>query len=505
MMYQQMLNWVWAIAGWKRIDTWLSKSIKICQKRIILVLVSSLTEIQVTMNLSIAAGFLFAQNPINCLLCNSQKSFRIILQKIILISSVLILSFVAVGQNEAYVIRSTVTGCVNVRSTHDIDAGIIACLDAGTPITVIGTEPFWREIRFGNNKRGWIAKKFIEPAIAVPVSNDLTIPDTAFLTIHFIDVGQGDAIWIQTFDDKIDGNGKFEGRSIVIDGGPYSANTNNPVLSYIEGVGYHGADIEALIVTHPHIDHFRGSIAIAKHFNIKNYYDPGYPNTKETYLSLLDIVKGKNGIPPKAERIHIGQENFGQLNWGNELKVEILYAWNGNPNNDLGDENTVENNSSIVLRIQYGEHVFLFMGDAEGKERNDSPVTPKYVEKILLDNEATRLKLKANLLKIAHHGSETSSTIPFIQAVNPDIVIVQSGRKKFGTKYLPDLTTLQRYCANNPNVKIYRTDQGDAAANLSETAAVDKDNIIIQSNGRGQIKVKAFQGGNIFTGNFCGN
>lgn len=421
----------------------------------------------------------------------------------LLATLLLILSSISFSQDEAYTIRTTVTSCVNVRNDHDINATAIACLDAGTPVIVIGTVPFWREIRFGNNKHGWIAKKFIVPATAVPVSNDLTIPDTAYLTIHFIDVGQGDAIWIQTFDDKIDGNGKFEGRSIVIDGGPYSGNTNNPVLSYIEGVGHHGADIEALIVTHPHIDHFKGSIAIAKHFNIKHYYDPGYPNTKVTYLSLLDLVRGANGVPPKAEHIHIGQENFGQINWGNELKVDVLYSWNGNPDNNLGGANTVENNSSIVLRVQYGEHVFLFMGDAEGKERNDDPSTPKYVEKILLDNDPSRLK--ANLLKIAHHGSETSSTLPFIQAVNPDIVIVQSGRKKFGTRFLPDLSTLQRYCANNPNVKIYRTDQGDAEAHLSESAAVDKDNIIIRSNGKGQIEVKAYQGGHIFTGNFCDN
>ena len=446
----------------------------------------------------------FAQKPGRGLSGNSQKNFHIISEKIILVGLLLMFSFLAFGQDEAYIIRNTVTGCVNVRSTHDINAGVVGCLDAGTPVTVIGTVPFWREIRFGNNKRGWIAKKFIEPTTAVPVSTDLTIPDTAYLTIHFIDVGQGDAIWIQTFDDKIDGNGKFEGRSIVIDGGPYSTNTNNPVLSYIESEGHHGADIEALIVTHPHVDHFKGSIAIAKHFNIKKYYDPGYPNTKATYQSLLDIIKGKNGVPPKAERIHIGQANFGELNWGNELKVEVLYAWNGNPNNNLGDENTVENNSSIVLRIQYGDHVFLFMGDAEGKERNDSPATPKYVEKILLDNDTTRPKLKANLLKIAHHGSETSSTTPFIQAVNPDIVIVQSGRKDFNGRYLPDRSTLLRYCTNNPNVKIYRTDQGDTVHH-SEPAAVDKDNIIIRSNGRGQITVKALQNGNIFTGNFCGN
>jgi beta-lactamase superfamily II metal-dependent hydrolase len=295
---------------------------------------------------------------------------------------------------------------------------------------------------------------------------------------------------------------------LLLTAGPYSGNTNNPVLSYIEGVGHHGADIEALIVTHPHIDHFRGSMAIAKHFNIKHYYDPGYPNTKDTYTSFLDIVKGKDDVPAKAEHIHIGKESFGELNWGSELKVEVLYSWGGNPNNILGnansDEGTVENNASIVLRIQYGDHVFLFMGDAEGKERDDDPATPQYVEKILLDNSAMVPKLKANLLKIAHHGSETSSTTPFIQAVNPDVVIVQSGRKKFKSRFLPDLSTLLRYCANNPNVKICRTDEGDTV-HQSEPAAVDKDNIVVTSNGKGQLKVTAYKNGVVFTGNFCSN
>lgn len=436
------------------------------------------------------------------LFCRLRKSFRVISPKTILAASLLLCSYIATSQEQAYVVRSNVTGCVNVRTSNDIDAALVDCLEAGTPVTVIGSEPFWRKIRFRNNKLGWIAKKFIEPVTAPPVDTDTSIPDTAFLTIHFIDVGQGDAIWIQTFDDKIDGNGKFEGKSIVIDGGPYSGNTNNPVLSYIEGVGHHGADIEALIVTHPHIDHFKGSMAIANHFNIKHYYDPGYPNTKQTYLSFLDIIKGTPNKPAKAEHIHIGKENFGILDWGSELKVEVLYSWNGNPNDDLGDENTVENNSSIVLRVQYGDHVFLFMGDAEGKERDDDPATPKYIEKILLDGDQTRLK--SNLLKIAHHGSETSSTTPFIQAVNPDVVIVQSGRKKFGTRYLPDLSTLLRYCANNPNVKICRTDEGDTV-HQTEPSAVDKDNIVVTSNGKGQLKVTAYKNGVIFTGNFCSN
>ena len=432
------------------------------------------------MNLSPATRFCFIQKPVIFLL--------------------IILPSIVFSQNEPYVVRNTATSsCVFVRSTHDINATSIACLNPGTPVTVIGSVPFWREIRFGNNKHGWIAKKFIEPVTSEPVSTDVTIPDTAFLTIHFIDVGQGDAIWIQTFDDGIDGNGKFEGRSIVIDGGPDSTNLPNALLSYIEGEGHHGADIEAVIVTHPHNDHYNGAKAIIKHFTVKNYYDPGYPSDNVTYKSLIRRINGELNTA-KVEHIHIGQANFGIINWGNELKVEVLYSWDSTANHPLGSvDNTKTNNSSIVLRIQYGDHVFLFMGDAEGKEREDDPLTAKYVEKVLLANDSARLK--ANVLKIAHHGSETSSTLSFIKAVNPDVVIVQSGRKKFGTRFLPDITTLKRYCDHNPNVKIFRTDEGDT--NLSEAAAVDKDNIIIRSNGKGQVQVKAFKNGQVFNGNFC--
>lgn len=141
------------------------------------------------------------------------------------------------------------------------------------------------------------------------------------------------------------------------------------------------------------------------------------------------------------------------------------------------------------------------MGDAEGKDRADSPDEAKYVEKVLL--ETVPGKLKSTVLKIAHHGSETSSSIPFIQAVDPDIVIVQSGRKEFSGTYLPDKTTLQRYCAQNPNVKIYRTDQGDEDVGYGHSQAVDGDHIIIRSNGRGKPDVKASDGGVAVTVTFC--
>jgi competence protein ComEC len=404
-------------------------------------------------------------------------------------------------QDEEYRVRGTLASCLNVRSTASADGPSIDCLPPGTLVKVICLVPFWREVIYGNNQRGWVAKKFIEPIENFRGPVDTTIPTDAFLTIHFVDVGQGDAIWLQTYDDGIDGNGIFEGYSIIIDGGPYSADDSNPLLPYIEREGHHGADIEALFVSHPHSDHFRGAETISRHFSINHYYDPGYPSHLSSYNAFLSAMKGASGHSGRARQVHIGKANFGSINWGRELKVEVLYSWEGDLENVLGSGNTEVNNSSIVLRVQYGKDVFLFMGDAEGKERDDDPNEAKYVEKILLETVPDRLK--ATVLKIAHHGSETSSSIPFIEAVDPEIIVVQSGRLPFHDTFLPDHSTLQRYCAHNPQVQIYRTDEEDEHAGHSTREAVDSDHIVIQSNGRGTPLVRALQGGQPTTPHFC--
>lgn len=398
-----------------------------------------------------------------------------------------------------YKVRSTVSGCLQVRTDHSTEATSIDCITPGTEVTVLSSMPFWREVRY-NNKTGWVAKKYIE--LVQTAEDSLTIEANAFLTIHYIDVGQGDAIWIQTHDDGIDGNGKYEGYSIVIDGGPKTSIRENALAAYMEREGHHGADIEALIVSHPHVDHFNGAKTIAQHFTVNHFYDPGYPGGTQ-YNNLLKYIKGTSTATSRARKLHLGKTNFGNINWGSELQVEVLYAWNGDPDNLLGSGSTENNNASIVLRLQYGDHVFLFMGDAEGKDRDDAPGEAKYVEKRLL--ETVHAKLKSTVLKIAHHGSETSSTLPFIQAVDPEIVIVQSGRKNFSGTFLPDISTLNRYCEHNPNVKIYRTDHGDEEAGYSISQAVDGDHIIIRSNGKGKPGVKAFDGGEAVSITYCEN
>ena len=388
---------------------------------------------------------------------------------------------------ETYVVDETAAPCLRLRDDPSTSATQLDCLAPGTQVTVERSLPYWREIVTPGQTRGWVAKKFLrikDVSPEAPASSNL-IPSNAFLEIHFIDVGQGDAIWIHTHDDGIDGNGRFEGFNIVIDGGPYSADRDNPLLSYLEHIGHHGADIQALVVSHPHTDHFRGAETISRHFNVQHYYDAGYPSTLASYSSFMQAMRGSTGQPGRAKHVHLGFNEFGALDWGAELEVEVLYAWPGAAR-DLGSGNTEVNNSSIVLRLKYGDHQFLFMGDAEGKDRDDDPQVPKYVEARLLASNPT--KLKSTVLKIAHHGSETSSTLPFIEAVNPEVVVVQSGRKSFRGTFLPDASTLNRYCVHNPQIKIFRTDQGDQEFR-EERDAVDGDHIVIRSNGRDRITV----------------
>lgn len=327
-----------------------------------------------------------------------------------------------------------------------------------------------------------------------------TIPDRAWLEIHFVDVGQGDGIWIHTWDDSIPGNGRFDGRNIVIDGGPIASDARNPFLAYLRKHAPPDATIDALILTHPHDDHYPGALGVLRHYEVCDYYDPGYPKAGAGYARFLDAARSGH-CRGAATSTHVGREQFGHPDWGSELEVEFLYSWPGSPEG-LGRGNTLENNASIVMKLTYGTQSFLFMGDAEGKDRADSPAEPRYAEARMLGDPAVASRLRATLLKVAHHGSESSSTLPFIDAVDPSIVIVMSGRKNFNGTFLPDESTLQRYCDHNPAVRIYRTDQDDEAEHRTTATDADGDDIVVRTNGK-QTVVQAYSAGRPFTPPAC--
>ena len=371
----------------------------------------------------------------------------------------------------AYQVRPTVTTCINVRTEPSTDAEIVDCLVANEKVVVVDSAPFWRRVELENQQDGWIAKKFIIPDDTV-VSRESDL----VMEVHFIDVGQGDGIWIHTADDGIDGNGEFEGLNIVIDGGLESSDTHNAMLHYLKERAHHLAVLDVLIVTHPHTDHYRGAEGLTRHFEVEQYYDPGMPVNKVGYNAFIDSFSKPDHHVANVDR---GPSIVGELDWGDELDVEIINSWSGS-NTGMGhDEGTRINNSSVVLKVTYGDQTFLFMGDAEGKERADSPGTPKYAEKKILDSG---VDIGATVLKIAHHGSETSSTLPFIEAVNPTIVVVQSGRKCYSGRHIPDITTLQRYCDNNSETLFHRTDHGDEALH-KHRAYINGDHIVVRTDG----------------------
>lgn len=199
------------------------------------------------------------------------------------------------------------------------------------------------------------------------------------MDVHFIDVGQGDSILIITPSDK----------TILIDGGPPEA--GKKVVSYLEERNIE--EIDLLIATHPDIDHIGGLPHVMKSFEIKQILDSGKLYSTKTYGKYLNQI-WKDDIPVKIARKN------DQVKIDSLLDIKILNSYEKNRNN---------NQSSIVLKISYKEIDFLLMSDVEMEQ-----------EKALLKHQ----DLQSEIIKVAHHGSNTSTSLGFLQEVAPQAAIL---------------------------------------------------------------------------------
>ncbi len=214
------------------------------------------------------------------------------------------------------------------------------------------------------------------------------------LEIDFYDVGQGDAIFIET------GNGK----QILVDGGPSSI-----ILEKLgEEMPFYDRYIDLVILTHPEYDHINGLIEVIKRYNIGAIITNGVVRDTNQYKEWIKIIEQEN-IP-----IYIAQLG-GQIVFGDDVEMDILYPFE----NLNGKEISNTNNSSIVAKLIYKDFEILLTGDIE-----------KSVERKLIDSN---LDLQADVLKVAHHGSKTSSTEEFLKAVDSVLNIIQAGKdNKYG-------------------------------------------------------------------------
>lgn len=239
------------------------------------------------------------------------------------------------------------------------------------------------------------------------------------LEVHFLDVGQGDAIYIRTPDE-------FD---ILIDGGP-----NKNVLSQLGQVmPFWDHDIDIMILTHPHSDHVTGLVEVLRRYNVKEVYYTGVPHTTPDYIAWLEEISDQQ-IPMQIVEQPI------DFKLGNDIVFQFLY-----PQKSLKDQEITElNNSSIVNRLVYGETEFLLMGDAEKEVEEELIANYCHPELDSGDSEDCS-QLSSDILKLGHHGSSSSSSEEFLEVVDPDLAVIQVGQgNSFGHPHNIILDRLRR-------------------------------------------------------------
>jgi len=265
-----------------------------------------------------------------------------------------------------------------------------------------------------------------------------SLAQESLLKIHFLDVGQGDAIYIRT----------PEGQDILIDGGP----DNQVVQELSQVMPFWDHEIDIMILTHPHADHVTGLTEVLRRYEVKQIYHTGVTYSTQTYLNWLHEIEQQQ-VP-----LQIVQSEFA-LDLETDLILDFLY-----PNQSFLNQKVDNlNNTSIVNRLVYKNTRFLFMGDAEQEVDEELVETQSFY--FAQDDNAS---LQADLIKIAHHGSKDSSTQEFLEKVNPEFAVITCG--KDNDFYFPHFRVLHRL--EKLGVKIFRTDLHGRITAISDGAQI---------------------------------
>ncbi len=235
--------------------------------------------------------------------------------------------------------------------------------------------------------------------------------DPKTMLVHFIDVGQGDSILVQ-----------INNKNLLIDSGPKS--DEKKFIGYLSSLNLDKLDY--VIATHPHEDHIGNMVDVIKDYNILKFYAPKVQSTTKTFEEMIDALKNKD------LKINVIKKGTNSIDLGPNTQVTVF--------SPMRDSYEDLNNYSPVIKVQYGNTSFLFTGDAQ-----------KDVEKEILDNN---YDISADVLKIGHHGSSTSTSNDFLSKVNPSIAVISVGNDNIYNH--PNKDTLKLLSIHN--IETYRTD-----------------------------------------------
>lgn len=255
---------------------------------------------------------------------------------------------------------------------------------------------------------------------ATPTDTQVVGHDAGPLTFALLDVGQGLSAAVVTPD----------GRAMVIDGGRSADRVRTELLPFLRdhGVGR----LDYVVMTHPDQDHVGGLPTLLEAMPVNAWVDPVVPTTNQSYERALTLVADKGIEPIRARR---GMS----LDLGPGVGVEILWPIDS-PALDSGAQS--DNNSSVVVKITWGDVSFLVTGDAE---------TP--AERQMVDLEQDE-DLRSTFLVVGHHGSSSSTSAVFLDTVSPEVALIPVGlNNQYGH---PSDQVIQRLRMRN--IPIYRTD-----------------------------------------------
>ena len=219
--------------------------------------------------------------------------------------------------------------------------------------------------------------------------------------VTYLNVGQGDSELIQV-----------NGINMLIDAGTNAG--ANDLVKDLKNRGIKTIDIA--IATHPHEDHIGGMDEVLENFDVKSFYAPKVAHTTKTYENMLKAVKNE-GL--KIKQIKEGTK----IDLGKDTEVQVY--------SPVKSQYEELNNYSPVMKISYGQNSFMFTGDAES-----------LVEKEILNENKD---LKADVLKLGHHGSHSSTSEEFLKAVDPSIAIVSCAKdNKYGHPHKETMSNLKK-------------------------------------------------------------
>ena len=237
------------------------------------------------------------------------------------------------------------------------------------------------------------------------------------LVVKILDVGQGDSILIRA-----------GGQVTLIDTGDVAA--REKLTGYIKKEGI--TVIDKLILTHPHNDHIGGVAAVFDNFTVKQIYDSGQTTTTATFRKYLETVEKKK--IPFALLAADGQVDLGQGAMLKILAPAKPFFTEDNGSLDL-------NNNAIVAKLVYGSFTMLLTSDAE--KQSEEQMMKKY-----------GAELKSSVIKVGHHGSNTSSSTAFLKAVAPEAAVITVGANN--DYHHPHPSIVKRY--EERKTKVYRSD-----------------------------------------------